>query len=72
MKRPDMTERLLTDGKPSAQTKKTFLHYFNSHFKSPIMPSTYIMEFYKQCRSNVETRQMVNEIMSDKATTLFA
>ena len=30
------------------------------------MLSTNIKEFDKQCRSNVDTRQMVNEIMSDK------
>ena len=30
------------------------------------MPSTHTKEFDEQCRSNVDTRQMVNEIMSDK------
>ena len=31
------------------------------------MPSTHVKEFEKQCISNVNTRQMLNEIMSDKS-----
>ena len=67
MKRLDMTERLLTDEETISADKKDISTLFeHNHFKNPIMPSTHIKEFDKQCRSNVETRQIVNEIMSDK------
>ena len=67
MKRPNMTERLLTDEQTISTDKQYISTLFeHSHVKSPIMPSTHIKEFDKQCRSNVDIRQMVNEIMSDK------
>ena len=67
MKRPYMTERLLTDEQTICADKKDISTLFeHSQFKSPIMLSTHIKEFDKQCRSKVDARQMVNEIMSDK------
>ena len=55
--------------KPSAQTKKTFRHYLNTVIlkaQECLAPIHCIKEFDKQCRSNIDTRQMVNKIMSDK------
>ena len=44
MKRPDMTERLLTDELTISADKKDISTLFeHSHFKSPSMPSTHTL-----------------------------
>ena len=44
MKRPDMTERLLTDASTISADKKGISTLFeHSHFKSPLMPSTHTL-----------------------------
>ena len=60
---------------------KTFRHYLNTVIlkaQQCLAPIHCIKEFDKQCRSNIDTRHMVNEIMSDKVyaiclndTTIF-
>ena len=65
MKRLEMTEKLFADALTISADKQ-----YISQSVSPIMPSTHIKEFDKQCRSNVDTRQMVNETVFVNDTTI--